>query len=115
MLTHIDRMADALCQHDCISIDYKKSAHAAFDALMDAVPDLVWDESEDGGLSHYHSSNATPTYSISEIPKGNYVIALSDLEDNWYELARRLDEAEKVANTHHRAQVVAIWSDGVAV
>lgn len=111
-MNHIEKMAEVIYDNTSWGskdIDCDITAQAAFDALMDAVPDLVW-----GGLKSgpYEIEDAMTT------PVTDFYLWFGDIgSGEWLDIdaTSAVDEelvirkAKAAANTHHRKQVRKIW------
>ena len=116
--------------HPYAKLDMIRAAQAAFDALMDAVPDLEW---EDGKPDGYIKKAITKfgTYFIHDA-EDDFSDPSLDLvthkDAEWFDFVTAktieisanthgdtADSLEKLANAHHRKLVSEIWggkSDG---
>lgn len=120
MSNHIEKMAMAIYLKSCDEDgDDIAKAQAAFDALMDAVPDLVWGEKSSispepnttdrgGWYICAHRNGRSYRYNYS---KNTY--STSELYCNGCHISNCYDENEaiNVANTHNREQVRAMWPE----
>lgn len=100
MSDHIEKMRWAIVLNPVMKpTDGYKAATAAFDALMDAVPDLVW------GGDFASSPAGRYCIDVGAVHGGHYAVC-----GLWASTRRKTrKEAKAAANTHHRAQVRKIW------
>ena len=111
-MKHLNKMATALDQATETALNTHgtfntvEMAKAAFDALMDAVPDLVW--VDHGGTYISDRPVDTSRYVIRQHPNdSDWAIAPEDSCVFLY--FNTLDKAKAWANNHRRAQARDIW------
>ena len=106
-MKHIEAMAQAMNMQSALDeFDLTKQAQAAYDALMDSVPDLVWEDNTGESEAYFLGIE--------------YIVAPGDDGFGWD--SRELDSyadgfdsleaAKAAANTHHKAEVAKIWGAG---
>lgn len=115
MSNHIEKMGDQITEGFMLGNEHDDIAQAAFDALMDAVPDLVWEDSyfligwpqkEVAGFVAYNPGSMI-SYKVTD--RGMW---WTNGHPDTQEIS--LAAAKSAANTHSRAQVAANWPDGGA-
>ena len=101
---HIDKIADSIKDTSGTRMPYKAKAQAAFNALIDAVPDLVWTETAHGS---HEAIGIRGGYSIIDRGLNDFCL----YGPGKFEIigGADFDDLVKAANKHHRAQVRAIW------
>lgn len=104
MTDHIEKMAKAQSVSMGDKTVYFKDVQAAFDALMDAVPDLVW---SDDGINEVSDSMGLE-YTVGHDDTGS-IFWHEDNSDTYEPGFVEIDSAKYAANTHRRAQVCKIW------
>ena len=133
MTNHIEKMAAAMWQEearractnsvaerrttkafavedDALRNKWVSAAQASFDALIDAVPDLVW---EIGSCDHLFSG----VYEITTEGGALYIYGIEHgcrTEPNPYQVfaeGHTFDGAKTAANAHNREQVRKIWKE----
>ena len=119
-MDHIEKMAEVICRGQFEQIGYDCAAQTAFDALMDAVPDLVW-----GNKKTYEKGKGGAGFSISAKSLfGTYLINFFEFQDKFLvelalgeipNTAKNIEDAKAAANARHRELAREIWggkSDG---
>lgn len=104
-MKHIDEMNQAIQKAFMLN---EHLGEAAFDALMDAVPDLVWHDAVDDPGYKYAYGIDDLHYGVREVSgRGIYFIhgdvVMSHPQDTD-------QESIDAVNAHHREQVRKIWT-----
>ena len=103
-MDHIEKMVTAICTCEERCADNETVAQAAFDALMDAVPDLVWVKSD------YFQQYASGSYRVQrEYNRAGRADWAFGVYQTCISRHKTKEAAFDAANAHHRKLAREIW------